>query len=96
MLKASKTRMADVHGTIGYAKGVLALELLPKTAFLMTSRNVEAGDLRRRPKHRSSCSTFEEDLGCCHRNGCLCPPDYRCSPELHRYQQSTPAQRAIA
>ena len=33
-----------------------------KTAFLMTSEKVEAGDLRDRPKHRSSCSTVEEDL----------------------------------
>ena len=31
-----------------------------KTAFLMTSDKVEAGDLRDRPKHPSSCSTVEE------------------------------------
>ena len=60
MLKASKARMADVHerrrrearpGTVS-----------SKTAFLMTSDKVEAGDLRDRPKHRSSCSTVEEDF----------------------------------
>jgi len=28
----------------------------------MSSHKVEAGDLRDRPKHRSSCSTVEEDL----------------------------------
>ena len=33
-----------------------------KTAFLMTSEKVEAGDLPDRPKHRSSSSTVEEDF----------------------------------
>jgi hypothetical protein len=32
------------------------------TAFLMTSHKEEADDLRDGPKHRSSCSTVEEDL----------------------------------
>jgi hypothetical protein len=35
---------------------------LGTTAFLMSSHKIEAGDLRDRPKHRSSCSTVEEDL----------------------------------
>jgi len=34
--------------------------------------------------------------GCCHRNGWLCPPRDRCSPQSQRYQRGTPAQRAIA
>ena len=33
-----------------------------KTAFLKSSSKVEPGDLRGRPKHRSSCSTVEDDL----------------------------------
>jgi hypothetical protein len=33
-----------------------------KTAFLMTSEKIEAGDRRDRLKHRSSCSTVEEDF----------------------------------
>ena len=33
-----------------------------KTAFLMISEKVEAGDLPDRPKHRSSSSTVEEDF----------------------------------
>jgi len=77
-------------------EGCSGTEVASKTAFPMTSHNVEAGDLRRRPKQRSACSTFKEDLGWCHRNGWLCPPHYRCSPQSHRYQESTPAQRAIA
>jgi hypothetical protein len=32
----------------------------------------------------------------CHRNRWLCPPRCRFSPQLHRYRQSAPAQRAIA
>ena len=58
MLKARKTRMADVHGTMGREERP-GTRVAPKTAFLMTSHNLDAGDLRRRPKHRSSCSTFE-------------------------------------
>jgi len=61
MLKASKGRMADVHGTTA-TRSASWLGASCKTAFLMTSRKVEAGDLRHRLKHRSSCSTVEEDL----------------------------------
>ena|SRR6516165_200172 len=61
MLKASKTRVADVHGTMGREERP-GTRVAPKTAFLMTTHNLEVGDVRRRPKHRSSCSTVEEDL----------------------------------
>src|SRR5215475_6934465 len=37
-------------------------EASSKTALLMSSPKVEAGDLSGWPKHRSSCSSVEEDL----------------------------------
>ena len=61
MLKASKTRVADVNGTMGREERP-GTRVARKTAFLMTTHNLEVGDVRRRPKHRSSCSTVEEDL----------------------------------
>src|SRR6516165_298441 len=53
--------MADVHGTMGREERP-GTRVARKTAFLMTTHNLEVGDVRRRPKHRSSCSTVEEDL----------------------------------
>jgi len=67
-----------------------------KTTILMTSRQVKAGDLRDRLKHRSSCSTVEEDLAAATvMDGSALPRD-RCSPQSQRYRRGTPAQRAIA
>jgi hypothetical protein len=61
MLEASKGRMADVDGTTA-TRSASRLGTSCKTAFVMASRKVEAGDFRHRLKDRSSCSTIEEDL----------------------------------
>jgi hypothetical protein len=54
MLKANKARMADVHATT-VTRSASSHSSLFETAFLMSSHKEEAGDLRDRPKHRSSC-----------------------------------------
>ena len=61
MLKASKARMADVHGTTATRSASWHSSLF-QDSVPHDLRKVEAGDLRDRPKHRSSCSTVEEDF----------------------------------
>ena len=67
------------------------IQVSSKTAFHMTSEKVEAGAISAtRPKHRNSCSTVEDDFAAPTVVDGLCPPRYRCSPQLRRHQQGIP------
>ncbi len=54
--------MADVRAQRRPREGRPGARVSPKTAFFMTSHNVEVGHFRDRPKHRIPCSTIEEEL----------------------------------
>ncbi len=96
MLKAGKGRMADVHGTTP-TRSASWLGASRKTAFLMASRKVEAGDLRHRLKHRSSCSTVEEDLAAATvMDGSALPAIESMLSKVANPSAGHPAQRAIA
>src|SRR5258708_5169744 len=59
-MKASKARMADVHGTTTSRSA--SWHSLFHDGSSLAHIEADPGGLRDRPMHRSSCSTVEEDL----------------------------------